>query len=87
MDQNKKGCINVQNDYNICCMYAFQCGVYEVYKKQHPERISHYDNDRSKKEIPAITFVNFEHCNLLMEIDDDINNSVEEFERDNGNKI
>ena len=38
-------------------MYAIQCGVYEIYKKPHPERKTHYDNDEFKKEIPAIQYV------------------------------
>jgi len=67
-------------------MYAVQCGEYEIYKKQHPET-THYDNDRFNKQIPAIKYVNFEYCNFPMEIDDDINNSKEEFETYNGNKI
>ena len=58
-----------------------QCGTYEIYKKQHAERQSHYDNGRFKKEIPAIRYVNFEHWNFPMEIDDDGNNEVEEFEK------
>ena len=73
--------MNIQNDDDKCFMYAVQCGVYEVDKKQPPERKSHYDNDRFKKEIPAIKDVNFEYCNFPMEIDDDINNSIEEFEK------
>ena len=60
-------------------MYAVQCRVYEIYKKQHPERKSHYDNDRFGKGIPAFKYANFEYCNFPMEIDDDINISIEEF--------
>ena len=32
-------------------------------------------------------YVNFEYCNFPMEINDGVNNSIEEFERDNGNRI
>ena len=60
--------------------------AYEIYKKQHPERKSHYDIDWCKK-IPAIRYVNFEHWNFPVEIDDDENNEFEEFEKDNGNRI
>ena len=38
--KNKKACINIQNDDNKCFMYAVQCGVYEVYKKPHPEQFN-----------------------------------------------
>ena len=47
--KNKKACMNIQNDDNKCFMYAVQCGVQEIYKKPHPERTSHYDNDEFKK--------------------------------------
>ena len=56
-------------------------------KKQHPKRKSHYDNDIFKNEIPTIKYVNFEHSNFPMEIDDDENNEIEEFEKYNGNTI
>ena len=68
-------------------MYAVQCGVYEIYNKPHPERQGYYNNDKFKKEIPASKYVNFDNCNFPMEIDDDVNNSIEEFEKDNGNRI
>ena len=70
-----------------CFMYAVQCGVYEIYNKPHPERHGYYNNDKFKKEIPASKYVNFDNCNFPMEIDDDVNNSIEEFEKDNGNRI
>ena len=63
--KNKKACRNTQNDDNNCFMYDVQCGVYEVYKKQHPEIKSRYDNDKFK-EIPAVQYVNFEHCDFLI---------------------
>ena len=44
--KNKKACLNIQNYDSTCFMYAVQCGVYEIYKKPHPERKSHYDNDK-----------------------------------------
>ena len=79
--KDKEACINIQDDGNRCFMYVVQAGVYEICKKQHADRKSHYDNDRFKKEIPAIKYVNFEHCSFPMEIDDDENNSIEEFEK------
>ena len=66
---------------NVLCM---QFNVtYMKYAKQHPERKSHCDNDIFN-EIQAIKYVNFEYCNFPMEIDDDVNNSTEEFVEDNG---
>ena len=37
--------------------------------------------------MPAIDYVNFEHCNFLMERVDDEINAIQEFEKDNGNRI
>ena len=33
-------------------------------------------NDRFKKEIPAMKFVDFEHCHFPMETDDDEHNEI-----------
>ena len=68
----------------------YVCGsIWSIWnaEKQHPERKSHYDNDRFKKEIPAIKYVNFEYSNFPMEIDDDIHSSIEELEQYYGNEI
>jgi len=48
-------------------------------QKPYPERQSNYDNDKFRKEAPAIKSV-IEFCNFQMEINDDENNSIEEFE-------
>ena len=85
--KNEKACINIKNEDDKCFMYAVQCGVYEIYNKAHPERQSHYNNDRFKKDIPSSKYVNFDSRNFPMEIDDDVNNSIEEFEKDNDNRI
>ena len=45
-----------------------------------PRKKTHYDNDKFVKEIPAIQYVNVEHCNFLMEVDDDEISEIEEFE-------
>ena len=47
--KNKKARIDIQNDGNICFMYVAHCGVYEIYKKPHPERQARYDSDKFKK--------------------------------------
>ena len=38
----KKACINIQNKDDKCFMCSAQCGIYKVYEKDHPERVSHY---------------------------------------------
>ena len=39
------------------------------------------------KDIPSSKYVNSDSCNFPMEIDDDVNNSIEEFEKYNDNRI
>ena len=58
-------------------------GIWNI-QEATPRKKTHYDNDKLKKEIPAIQYVNFEHCNCPMEIDDNEINEIEEFEKDNG---
>ena len=42
--QNKKACINIQNEDNKCFKYSIQCGICKVYEKDHPNRFYHYKN-------------------------------------------
>ena len=39
---SKKACINIKNEDNKCLKYSIQCGVFEIYKKDHPDRMYHY---------------------------------------------
>ena len=39
----KHACINIQNKDDKCFKYSVQCGIYKVYEKDHPERVSHYN--------------------------------------------
>lgn len=39
---NKKACINIKNDDNLCFPYSVLCGIETP--KIHPERVSHYKN-------------------------------------------
>ena len=41
---NKKACINIKNQDELCFKYSVQCGICKVYEKDHPERVSHYKN-------------------------------------------
>ena len=69
------------NDDAKCFMYDVQCGVYEIYNKPHPARKAQYNNDKFKKEIPIRKYINFDNCNFLWNIDDDVTNSIEELEK------
>jgi hypothetical protein len=39
---NKKACINIKNEDNKCFKYSILCATSEIYKKEHPERVTHY---------------------------------------------
>ena len=39
----KHASINIQNKDDKCFKYSVQCGIYRVYEKDHPERVSHYN--------------------------------------------
>ena len=38
----KKACINIKNDDDYCFKYCVYCRFYEIYKKDHPQRMYHY---------------------------------------------
>ena len=59
--QSKKACINIKNEDNKCFKYSVQCGIYKVYEKDHPERLSHYKNLDDKLNW---TNVNFPSSNI-----------------------
>ena len=40
----KKACINIKNDDDFCLKYCILCRFYDIYKKDHPERLFHYAN-------------------------------------------
>ena len=39
---NKKACINIKNEDDLCFKYSVQCGFYELFKKDHPCDMYHY---------------------------------------------
>ena len=39
----KKACINIQNDDELCFKYCVLCKCYEVFKKDHPQHMRHYN--------------------------------------------
>ena len=40
---SKKACINIKNEDNKCFKYCVQCSVFEIYEKDNPERMRHYN--------------------------------------------
>ena len=56
---NKKACINIKNEDDLCFKYSVQCGFYELYKKDHPCDMYHYKNyvdDKFRKNGDGIDF-------------------------------
>ena len=84
----KKACINIKNDGDMCVRYCVLCKLYEIFKKDHPQRMYHYkkyiENEDGESNEPRESdnflkwnYMNYPVCN------DDITN----FEEINGNTI
>ena len=42
--QNKKACINIKNNDDMCFKYSVQCGVYKIYENSHSCEMYRYKN-------------------------------------------
>ena len=71
---NKKACINIQNDDSKCFQYAVQCGVYDIHKIAHPERMSHYKKLNDDLMVWNIPFP-------------PTNSQIDKFEHENNNTV
>ena len=71
---NKKACINIKNQDELCFKYSVQCGICKVYEKDHPERVSHYKNINDE--------LNWDNVNFPSSDVD-----IDTFEENNGGKI
>ena len=71
--QDKKACINIQNEDNQCFKYCIQCGVYKIYEKGHACRMNHY-----KKIEDSINWdnVKFPSSNIDIDILEENNNGL-----------
>ena len=54
--KNTKACINIKNEDDECFKYSIQCGFYEVYKNEHPEKIYHYKKIEDKLDWSMLSF-------------------------------
>ena len=72
---NKKACINIKNDDELCFKYCVQAKFYEIMKKDHPDRMYHY---RSLKD----GLINWDDVEFPAELSD-----IEHFEEINKNTI
>ena len=72
--QDKKACINIQNEDDMCFKYSVQCDVYKVYEVKHPYRVSSY-----KKLEDTLNWdnVNFPSSNI----------DIDTFEENNEGKV
>ena len=71
---NKKACINIKNQDELCFKYSVQCGICKVYEKDHPERVSHYKNLNDE--------LNWDNVNFPSSDVD-----IDTFEENNGGKV
>ena len=69
---NKKACINIKNEDDLCFKYSAQCGFYELYKKCHPCDMYHY------KKYVNDTFVKWDNIDFPVG-----NDEIELFEEKN----
>lgn len=52
--KNKKAMINIKNKDNLCFIYSILCGLDTP--KEHPERVSHYENRMNELNYDKFTF-------------------------------
>ena len=64
----KKACINIKNYDNLCFKYCVWCKFHDIYKKDHPERLYHYNKYLDNDNFIKWDGVEFPVCN------DDIDN-------------
>ena len=53
----KKACVNIKYDDEFCFKYCVQSKIYNIYKKEHPETMTHYKD--LKDEFISWDDVNF----------------------------
>ena len=73
----KKACINIKNDDEYCFKYCVQSKFYDIYKKDHPDRMYHYNRLRDNDNL-----INWEGINFPASNDD-----IDKFEEINQNSI
>ena len=69
---NKKACINIKNNDELCFKNSVQCGFYELYKKDHPCDMYHY------KKYVNDSFIKWDNINFPVG-----NDEIEQFEEQN----
>ena len=75
--QLKKACINIKNYDNLCFKYCVLCRFYEIHKKDHPERLHHYNKLIETDNFIKWDGVEFPACN----------EDIDKFETVNDNTI
>ena len=72
----KKACINIKNDDDFCLKYCILCRFYDIYKKDHPERLYHYTKLLDNESLIQWDGVNFPASNEDIEHFEEINNNT-----------
>ena len=83
----RKACINKKNDDDMCFRYCVLCRFYEIFKKDHPQRIYHYkkyvDSDGERNELrESDNFIKWNDMNYPV-----CNDDIDHFEEINGRTI
>ena len=73
----KKACINIKNYDNLCFKYCVWCKFHDIYKKDHPERLYHYNKYLQNDNFIKWNGVEFPACN----------EDIDKFEEVNGGTI
>ena len=71
----KKACINIKNYDNYCFKYCVLCKFYDIYKKDHPDRLYHY-NKLMDNNLIEWGDIEFPVCNDDIEKFEIINNNT-----------
>ena len=84
----KKACINIKHDDDYCLKYCILCRFWDIYKKDHPERLYHYAKLIDNESLIKWDGVNFPASNEDIQHFEEINNntfSVNVYTVDNDN--
>ena len=72
----KKACINIKNYDNLCFKYCVWCKFHDIYKKDHPERLYHYNKYLQNDNFIKWDGVEFPACNDDIDKFEEVNDNT-----------
>ena len=72
----KKACINIKNEDDKCFKYCVQCRFYDIYKKDHPDRLYHYKKLKEEDNLIKWEGVEFPASNDDIDTFEEINDNT-----------